>query len=63
VFYYQKMEVENFQNDIILAEACRKDVESFCASVEPGTRACVRVTTVHFCGNRLSLQWGKRVAA
>ncbi len=38
VFYYQKMEVENFQNDIILAEACRNDVEKFCANVEPGAR-------------------------
>lgn len=36
VFYYTKMEVENFNNDIILAEACRSDVDKYCANVEPG---------------------------
>eukprot|EP00197_Chlamydomonas_leiostraca_P010927 CAMPEP_0202884756 /NCGR_PEP_ID=MMETSP1391-20130828/41312_1 /ASSEMBLY_ACC=CAM_ASM_000867 /TAXON_ID=1034604 /ORGANISM="Chlamydomonas leiostraca, Strain SAG 11-49" /LENGTH=982 /DNA_ID=CAMNT_0049567983 /DNA_START=167 /DNA_END=3115 /DNA_ORIENTATION=+ len=36
VYYYEKMEVENYKNDIILAEACRGDVEKFCANVEAG---------------------------
>jgi Golgi apparatus protein 1 len=36
VFYYTKMEVENYKNDIILAEACREDVDKYCANVEPG---------------------------
>lgn len=36
VAYFEKMEVNNFENDIILAEACRSDVEKFCSSVEPG---------------------------
>lgn len=36
VFYYEKMEVSNFKNDILLAEACRTDVEQFCSTVEPG---------------------------
>lgn len=43
VYYYEKMEVQNYKNDIILAEACRSDVEQFCSLVEPGgcwARAC-----------------------
>ena len=36
VFYFIKMEVRDFRNDVILAEACRADVDSFCANVEPG---------------------------
>ena len=36
VYYYEKMEVENYKNDIILAEACRSDVEKYCANVEAG---------------------------
>lgn len=34
--YFEKMEVSNFRNDIILAEACREDVDKFCANVEAG---------------------------
>lgn len=30
------MEVSDFRNDIILAEACRQDVDKYCAKVEPG---------------------------
>jgi hypothetical protein len=41
VFYFQRMEVNDFRNDIILAEACRTDVETYCKDVEPG--ACVWV--------------------
>jgi Golgi apparatus protein 1 len=36
VNYFEKMEVSNFKNDVILAEACRQDVDKFCATVEPG---------------------------
>ena len=36
VFYFVKMEVKDFRNDVILAEACRSDVDKFCATVEPG---------------------------
>ncbi|GIL97843.1 hypothetical protein Vretimale_3387, partial [Volvox reticuliferus] len=36
VYYYEKMEVSNFMNDILLAEACRTDVELYCSNVEAG---------------------------
>lgn len=36
VFYFVKMEVSDFRNDVMLAEACKADVESYCADVEPG---------------------------
>lgn len=36
VHYFEKMEVTNFNNDILLAEACREDVDKFCSSVQPG---------------------------
>ncbi|MEW5310424.1 MAG: hypothetical protein WDW38_002223 [Sanguina aurantia] len=36
VFYYELMEVTDFRNDVILAEACRSDVEVYCKDVEPG---------------------------
>lgn len=36
VFYFLKMEVNDFRNDIILAEACRTDVERYCKNVQPG---------------------------
>jgi Golgi apparatus protein 1 len=38
VFYFEKMEVNDFRNDIILALACRGDVDKFCKDVEPGAR-------------------------
>ncbi len=38
MFYYELMEVSDFRNDVILAEACRGDVESFCKDVEPGAK-------------------------
>lgn len=43
VFYYELMEVTDFRNDVILAEACRNDVEAYCKDVEPGVcaRGCV----------------------
>eukprot|EP00878_Enallax_costatus_P007022 GHUV01007359.1.p1 GENE.GHUV01007359.1~~GHUV01007359.1.p1 ORF type:complete len:595 (+),score=136.49 GHUV01007359.1:1595-3379(+) len=45
VFYYQLMEVQDFRNDVILAEACRVDVDKYCKDVEPGggrVHACLR---------------------
>lgn len=36
VFYYELMGVSDFRNDVILAEACRNDVEQYCKDVEPG---------------------------
>ena len=43
VFYYQLMEVSDFRNDVILAEACRGDVDKYCKDVEPGALAGMRV--------------------
>lgn len=42
VFYFEKMEVNDFRNDAPLAEACRSDVDKFCHKVEPGkgVRTC-----------------------
>uniref|UniRef100_A0A061SDF6 Golgi apparatus protein 1 n=1 Tax=Tetraselmis sp. GSL018 TaxID=582737 RepID=A0A061SDF6_9CHLO len=43
--YFQKMEVQDFRNDVILAEACRQDVDAYCDMVEPGegrVHACLR---------------------
>ncbi len=40
VFYYEKMEVSDFNNDVILAAACRTDVDKFCKDVKPGTHVC-----------------------
>jgi golgi apparatus protein 1 len=36
VLYFQKMEVSNYHNDVILAAQCRDDVERFCKNVQPG---------------------------
>ena len=36
VFYFVKMEVRDFRNDVILAEACREDVDKHCHAVQPG---------------------------
>eukprot|EP01025_Chloroclados_australasicus_P017425 TRINITY_DN188_c0_g2_i1.p1 TRINITY_DN188_c0_g2~~TRINITY_DN188_c0_g2_i1.p1 ORF type:complete len:924 (-),score=69.62 TRINITY_DN188_c0_g2_i1:353-2872(-) len=36
VFYFVKMEVSDFRNDITLAENCRTDVDRFCSGVEAG---------------------------
>jgi hypothetical protein len=55
VFYYQLMEVTDFRNDVILAEACRGDVDKYCKDVEPGARktllCCALLVTL--CGCRL----------
>ena len=36
IFYFEKMEVNDFRNDVLLAEACRTDVETHCKNVKPG---------------------------
>ena len=36
VFYFKKMEVTDFRNDVLLAEACRDDVDQYCNKVKPG---------------------------
>eukprot|EP01024_Parvocaulis_polyphysoides_P049908 TRINITY_DN4859_c0_g2_i4.p1 TRINITY_DN4859_c0_g2~~TRINITY_DN4859_c0_g2_i4.p1 ORF type:complete len:703 (+),score=133.40 TRINITY_DN4859_c0_g2_i4:438-2546(+) len=36
VFYFVKMEVTDFRNDLTLAEQCREDVDAFCKDVSPG---------------------------
>lgn len=43
VFYYEKMEVQNYHNDVILAAACRADVDKFCKDIQPGG-CCQRIT-------------------
>eukprot|EP00951_Prasinocladus_malaysianus_P016396 scaffold127716_cov50-Prasinocladus_malaysianus.AAC.1 len=45
VFYFLKMEVNDFRNDVLLAEACRTDVNTYCADVEAGNgrvHTCLR---------------------
>ncbi|KAG2445817.1 hypothetical protein HXX76_000421 [Chlamydomonas incerta] len=36
VLYFEKMEVSNFNNDVILAAACREDVQKFCSGTQSG---------------------------
>ncbi|KAJ9518654.1 hypothetical protein QJQ45_018663 [Haematococcus lacustris] len=36
VLYFAKMEVSDYRNDVILALACRADVDRLCGEVEPG---------------------------
>ena len=40
VFYFEKMEVNDFRNDVLLAEACRSDVDKFCKHTQPGGHEC-----------------------
>ncbi len=44
------MEVTDFRNDIILAEACRADVDKHCAKVKPGASPSVSGFWVGFRG-------------
>lgn len=46
VYYFQKMEVSNYHNDVILAAACRADVDKFCKNVQPGMTRTRLVCTV-----------------
>ena len=36
VEYFEKMEVRDFHNDILLAEACRTDVDAHCKKAKRG---------------------------
>jgi len=36
VLYFEKMEVTDFRNDVILAASCRMDVDKFCPNIDPG---------------------------
>ena len=47
VFYFEKMEVNDFRNDVLLAEACRYDVDTFCKHVEPGAPLCLELRALH----------------
>lgn len=42
VLYFEKMEVSNFNNDVILAAACRGDVQKFCSDVQSGQAITLR---------------------
>lgn len=41
VFYFIKMEVNDYRNDAPLAEACRTDVDKHCKSVQKGQHPCL----------------------
>ena len=43
VFYFEKMEVSDFRNDVLLAEACRADVDKYCRHVEPGQQSPIHL--------------------
>ena len=49
VFYFVKMEVTDFRNDVILAETCKQDVDSFCANTEPGEGRVIECLRMHRC--------------
>ncbi len=36
VFNFERMEVQDFRNDIALAESCKADADKHCANVKPG---------------------------
>jgi len=36
IFYFEKMEADDYRNDPLLAEACHQDVIDYCDDVEPG---------------------------
>jgi hypothetical protein len=42
VFYFEKMEVNDFRNDVLLAEACRQDVDRYCKHVDPGAHPLLK---------------------
>ena len=49
VFYFVKMEVTDFRNDVMLAEACRTDVDSFCKDIEAGEGRVLECLREHRC--------------
>jgi Cysteine rich repeat len=51
VFYFIKMEVSDFRNDVMLAEACKPDVDSHCADVEPGEGRVIECLRMHRCAS------------
>jgi golgi apparatus protein 1 len=56
VFYFIKMEVSDYKNDVLLAEACRKDVEKFCYHIkEPGQSKVLECLRDNRCGTRVSV--------
>lgn len=57
VSYFEKMEVSNFRNDIILAEACRDDVDKFCADVESGASGVWSHPWLRLCGAGEREEW------
>lgn len=54
VFYFEKMEVTDYRNDVILAEACRTDVEKYCKGVAPGKGPAVSLLLPCHACNTLS---------
>ena len=49
VQYFVKMEVTDFRNDVMLAEACKVDVDKHCADVEPGEGRVLECLRMHRC--------------
>ena len=47
VFYFEKMEVNDYRNDVILAEACRTDVDKLCKSVPKGALGDHVISALH----------------
>ena len=68
VFYFQKMEVQDYRNDVILAATCRLDVDKFCANTQPGEGAVAPspvegLYVALCCMGRCSTAWhGQRLA-
>lgn len=55
MFYFEKMEVNDFRNDVLLAEACRSDVDKYCKHVEPGARSLLLILPA-LCASCASLE-------
>lgn len=55
VYYFQKMEVSNYHNDVILAAQCRADVEKFCKNIQPGEQPwCIASSMSRSCSTSCS---------
>lgn len=46
--YLLRMGVQDFRTDMQLADACRPDVEQYCAAVEPGEGRVHKCLREHF---------------